>query len=336
MENSINRILIETFVKKTLREIEDDTERSIRNLIDRALLVSRGRFQKSFFINVQHMLNNVQSAYYTLVRRLVESVDHSRLLGFGMNVGYNSCTVGAAKIREIEAAEGFNIPWALFLKIDTKGFSAHELRYAQLLEEGKALGIFTWFLAIDGFSPELFQLLSRHPDCAFALLCSPKLVDEALMDEAAPLNNLLLCIKMEQQTDQVCEMLRDEKLLYCVYCRYADANLQEAMSDDLLMDAQAMCAPLTVFLPDAACSDEAQAQMYSHVQQLRNEQRHATIPWEFFQDCNAVDTIISDDGCSAGFRADGTFFALTHPADGTPICLWDHSLREILQVCLRK
>ena len=100
MTNSISRVLIETIVRKTLRDIEESPERSTRNLVDMALQFSNGRFQKYFLETARGMLENENSAYYALVRDAVGNIDHERLLNFGMNVGYNSCTSGARRIRE--------------------------------------------------------------------------------------------------------------------------------------------------------------------------------------------------------------------------------------------
>ena len=68
MNHTISRVLIETVVKKALRDIKDSPERSIRNLVDMALQFSNGRFQKEFFETTQTMLQNEDSAYYLLVR----------------------------------------------------------------------------------------------------------------------------------------------------------------------------------------------------------------------------------------------------------------------------
>ena len=87
MENSMSRILIETIIKRTLRNIKDNPERGIRNLIDMALQFSEGRFQKDFFTAAQTMLQNENSAYYDLVRDMVNRTDSDRLLTFGMNLG---------------------------------------------------------------------------------------------------------------------------------------------------------------------------------------------------------------------------------------------------------
>ena len=92
MGNDTSRILIETIVRKTLREIKASPGRSTRNLIDMALNFSEGRFQRNFFEAAQTMLTNEKSPYYELIRDTVAHVDCERLLRFGMNVGYHGCT----------------------------------------------------------------------------------------------------------------------------------------------------------------------------------------------------------------------------------------------------
>lgn len=53
MARDISRVLIETVVRKMLREAKDSPERSIRNLVDMALYFSDGRIQRNFFTVAQ-------------------------------------------------------------------------------------------------------------------------------------------------------------------------------------------------------------------------------------------------------------------------------------------
>ena len=110
MENSMSRILIETTVRQTLKGLQDDPKRSIRNVVDMALHFSDGRFQSRFFRTAQTMLEHEDSAYYALVEDAANHIDPEHLVTFGMNLGYNSCTWGAQRIRTNEAQLGFNIP----------------------------------------------------------------------------------------------------------------------------------------------------------------------------------------------------------------------------------
>ena len=49
MNEKIARILVETAVRKTIRDIQQDPRRSMRNLMDMALNFAGGRFQQRFF-----------------------------------------------------------------------------------------------------------------------------------------------------------------------------------------------------------------------------------------------------------------------------------------------
>ena len=62
MARDISRVLIETVVRKMLREAKDSPERSIRNLVDMALYFSDGRIQRNFFTVAQEMLRNGRGA----------------------------------------------------------------------------------------------------------------------------------------------------------------------------------------------------------------------------------------------------------------------------------
>ena len=91
------QILIETIVRKAIRDIRDSPKRSTRNLIDMALNFSEGRFQSRFFEMAQSMLRDENSAYYRLIPDMVVNVDTEKIIHFGINLGYNSCTAGAKK-----------------------------------------------------------------------------------------------------------------------------------------------------------------------------------------------------------------------------------------------
>lgn len=330
MAENTTRILIETIVRRTLREIQSAPERNIRNLVDMALNFSKGRFQKKFFEGAQRMLANEHSTYYQLVRSVVNNVDHERLLRFGMNIGYNSCTLGARKIREIEAAEGFNIPWALFLEIDADTFAQHRDAYDTLIQQGKELGIYTWFIGADSLNAEIFELLAKHGDCAFALICDARAIDDEMLDEMETQKHVLLSIGLDEDTDTICAELRRRKLLYTVHKKYSSCDLKDILNDNMIYDTQSLTAPFTVLIPDALCSQSERELVYDYVLRKRENQEFPTIMWDMVQDVLTIDTIVSDDCCSGGFKADGSFFAL---ASGQAIDEWNlfrSDLKDIL------
>ncbi|MBP3650926.1 MAG: hypothetical protein J6K73_14220 [Clostridia bacterium] len=336
MAANTTRILIETIVRKTLRDIQNAPERSIRNLVDMALNFSKGRFQKSFFEGAQRMLANEHSAYYPLVRNVVNHVDHERLLRFGMNIGYNSCTLGARKIREIETSESFNIPWALFLELKADSFAQHASSYDSLILQGKELGIYTWFLCMDDIRTDIFDLMKKHDDCAFGLICNAQTIGDEILDEVAGLNHIMLSVQMNEHTDALCAKMRKRKLLYAVHTTYSSSDLKDILNDNMLYDMQSALASFTVLIPDADCSAIERELVFDYVLRKRGEQKFSTIIWDMVYDVLSIDTIVSEDSCSAGFGTDGTLFTLADRKNHPKWNLFEHDLQTILKNCFPK
>ena len=133
--DTVIRRLTETYLRGKIRELKNDPERGIRNLIDLALNLSSGRFQQNFFLAAQTMLQNQQSSYYRLIQDVIFHVNEEHLVTFGMNVGYNSLTYGAKRIRATEDVEGFNIPWVIALSVNGELYDRMEGFYQSLLDQ---------------------------------------------------------------------------------------------------------------------------------------------------------------------------------------------------------
>lgn len=94
--NTIARTLIQTVVRQKLNAIKSDPERSLRNLVDMGLSFAAGSEQKRFLQQAQRTLQDENSAYYRIIYDMALHVDTEHLMGFGMNLGYNSLTAGPA------------------------------------------------------------------------------------------------------------------------------------------------------------------------------------------------------------------------------------------------
>ena len=92
MQRDFKRISIENIVHKAFMDIEEDPRRGLRNLVDLGVNFAKGRFQKPFLRTIQNMLEDEDSAYYTLLEQLLKNTTPAHLSTFGINVGYNSCT----------------------------------------------------------------------------------------------------------------------------------------------------------------------------------------------------------------------------------------------------
>ncbi len=310
MDNTVTRIVIETVVKKTLREITDSPERSTRNLVDMGLHFSNGRFHRIFFETAQTMLQNENSPYYRLIEDIVCNVDSERLLRFGMNLGYNGCTVGAKTIRQIEAKEHYNIPWAISLKLDPLYFSEHTQEYGALVSQGEEIGVYTWLLFPTKGAVDYLPLVQEHPDSAFVLFCKPRDITLSFLDCVSECGNLMLAVHYEDDATDACDLLRIAKLLYSVYFDYTENDVEAIIGGELFFSIQQLHPAFTILAADSECSDAVRQTVYEAVKQARNRQLYRTITMEAACDSSFIDSIISSEACLAGFDSEGYLFTL--------------------------
>lgn len=305
MENSMSKILVGSVVKRTLKDMKKNPERSIRNLVDMALQFSGGKFQKDFFSAAQTMLQNEKSAYYKLVCDIISYADTNRLYTFGMNLGYNGCTAGAQCIRENEKKLNCNIPWTVSIQIDSDHFDENAQRYQITMQAGEELGIYSWMFFCRKQPKKALALVKDNPSSAFFLFCEPEHMTSDFLDDAADLYNLMLVVHYDENADEVYTRLRALGLLYSVWYQYGQKDTQAIMNGDLFYSTQQFFPVFSAFVPDSECSDTVQRLAHQAIQQARKEQIYHTILWEFQGDNNLIDAIISDDTCSAYFDTNG-------------------------------
>lgn len=329
MEQSISRILVETAVKAALKNIKDSPERGIRNLVDMALQCSEGRFQRQFFSTAQTMLQNETSAYYGLVKDIVANTDTNRLLTFGMNLGYNACTIGARHIRENEKALRCNIPWTIALQIEPACFSAKQPEYHRIIQQGEQLGVYAWMLFSENDPQALLRLAKAHSDSAFCIFCTAQDITADFVDQAAELYNIMLVVRYNDSAAAACTVLRHHGLLYSLWYPYGQNEISSIINRNLFVSAQQLSPLFTVLLPKQHCPRSVQRLAHQAVQCARNEQVYRTILWEMHGDTCLIDSIISDDACSAYFDENGNLYTLFQQATGLPYNLFHTSLAEI-------
>lgn len=332
----MTRILVETTLRNALKEIQTDPERSTRNLVDMALNFSKGRFQKHFFQTAQEMLYNKHSAYYKLVEDVVMDTDIERLLNFGMNVGYNSCTVGASVIRKIEEEQKFNIPWCLSLAISDKNCSAAINAYRILIREGKELGIYTWLIRCTSMSIEVLRLVSEHLECAFVIFCSEADITEEILKKASDFPNLMFVVKFSNKAEKACEMLRQKQLLYGVYVEYTEEKIESIVNGNLLSEMESLHPIMAFFQADINCPVHLQEKVYSYIQNARISPQNQVIPMDLIYDNQLIDSIISTDTCTAGFDLNGQLYSVLGKTIEEEYNLYQNSLKEILKKAFPK
>jgi len=238
MAKNMTSVLIETTIRNTIRQIKEDPERSIRNIVDMALHFANGRFQQHFLSAAQNMLQNENSSYYKLIPDLIHNIDEERIITFGMNVGYNSCTVGAQKIRDIESKEHYNIPWTISLELTGEQYIHYPYVYQSLINQGRALGIYTWIIHSFGQISYLLELADAFPDCAFPIFCSANELTGEVLDDAESIKNIMFIIPYSDQSEDIYKQLRARNFLYSVSYPYSDIEPSHSDMDNVLRDME--------------------------------------------------------------------------------------------------
>ncbi|MGI6500532.1 MAG: hypothetical protein ACOX1S_06565 [Anaerostipes sp.] len=330
MEKNLSGMLVETVVKKALKRIKDSPERGIRNLVDMALQFSEGRFQTNFFAIAQTMLQNENSAYYGLVRDTVAYTDLDRLYTFGMNLGYNGCTVGAQYIRKNEEILNCNIPWTISVQIDTRKLEERWEKYDMLIGEGESLGIYTWmFLNMDE-PQQVLSFVGNHSDSVFFIFCEAYDLSAAFLDEVTELYNVMLVVRYEESIVSQYAAMWERGLLFSTWYQYGQEDVEAIISGDFFCSSQQLSPMFTVLIPEEGCPKGTRQLVYEAVKQARAGQTYGTIIWELQGDNCLIDSIISSDGCSVCFDREGNLWDWDKQIKSRHHNLLQSSLSDIL------
>lgn len=331
MKKDMNRMLVETVVRRTLKNIQNSPERETRNLVDLGLECSKGRFQKNFLRTTQKMLHNQESAYYSLVKNTVDSVDHDILTTFGINLGYNGCTKGARVIREVEAEYGFNVPWSITLVINEEKLDAEPDFYPSVLQQGISLGIHTYLFFILGDPEKILPLIEKQSECAFIIFLRGYQVSSSFVKKMKAVKNAMTLVYVNKDMPDACQKLRDAKLLYGVYKRYAEQDKKRILSGEWLNTVLPAKPAFAVLRADDSCTPETKKDVYDYVVSVRNSQKYPLVLMDLKYDILAIDRIISEEECMAEFNADGNLRTYEGLQREEKFNIFRHSLEDILR-----
>ncbi len=311
---AVTRGIILSVVDRTLRELEKDPERTVRKMVDLGDEFVKGRFQSYFFDMVQTMLTDEDSAYYDLVRRTAAEVDREALKTFGVNLGYESCTLGARIIRSREAVCGYNIPWAVMFRLGRCARPLEMGEYDRLVREGVELGVRAYIFYAQDAGADVegaLELAGRFPACAFLLALPAALVDDETVSRLCERNNVMVAVASEDAAfPEAAERLHRARRLYGCHLRYDSGADAAGVLDGSWARRAADAGCLFAFCHAGEnCPDEVCDAVDAAVKQLRKKQPEAVIASNYYTDHLFVDGVISGTACFVGVRSDG---AITH------------------------
>ena len=298
----IRRAIIRAAIEKGIAEIRSDPRRGARKLVDLGTHFSRGRFQKRIFRQMQEELVDPESAYYALVTDLAAHARPACIERFGLNVGFNSWTHGAALIRENEEKKGYNIPWCLVL--DQTRDVAYDAD--DLIGQGERLGIYSYQV----FAGELQQtealcaVYYRHRNSAFFLFLPDGRLPRVNVETLD--NALFLLPAGAPETEKSAARLREAGCLYGLWEKYETP--ERILSGAAEEEAVRLHAPLLLAVAAPGAPDEARRAVKECTEQARLSGKKPVLTAEFYSILEEIDRVISVEPCMLGIAPDGAIF----------------------------
>lgn len=162
----VTRSVIRLELARAFRGMESNPKRTLRKLADLGKVCARGSVQKEIFGIFQQCLRYKDSPYFSVMQNLVRNVSAENLTTFGMNLGYNSWTDGAKKIRAKKDNEGILTSWIQILDLSQSEWTVENLN--AFIDFWKTYGVCTYaLLPSASFSENTFLQfqIQKHLTC---------------------------------------------------------------------------------------------------------------------------------------------------------------------------
>lgn len=298
--NNITRAIIDATVDRSIREVDEDPNRSIRKLTDMGRHFASGRFLNQVYDVLQDLLRNEDSPYYTAIRNLLRNTALENMKGFGINIGYNSLTFGGKIIRDLTKKKPYSIPWCIVMRVDPSnpaGSSAEDLDH--IVTQGNELGIYTYLVRCGGrmsSQNKLFETFARHNDSAFICLMpegglsgnQPELLRKCI-------NTLFLFPAGAKKTAGNLQTIKQQKTLFGLYDFYGDDTVSEWLTRNRAEEFMAWDNAFAILVPEENCSCSTMKKMGAFAKHLRTKPKYPFILFDQRNDVMEIDKIVKDD-----------------------------------------
>lgn len=303
LQHRLIRQTINIAVSKAIEDMKGNTRRSIRNLIDLALLFSQGENQKWFFKTAKKVISNPQNPYHALAARAVADIDNDTIKTVGLNLGYNSLIYGAGKLRKKQESMEFMLPWLLIF--DVSDSQPDTFRHIEnLIGGGQELGIYSYV-----FCPHepneirpLCEIAKQFDECLFVFRVPSLLITEETIISLSERHNIAVSIQPENE-DLSCDssvkafqILRQSRCLYGFHTTYNENNISKITAPDYIRSAIELGNLFGVYVADNSVTAECQETVYHFACNERGEKGQSLIALEWCRDIQNISTRILSGG----------------------------------------
>lgn len=187
----MKRAAIGATVDLSLRGIEDDPRRSMKNAVDLFGHMTEDIFGKSLMAKIRREAENPRSCFYRMVTAMVRNVDHSVLKTVGTDMCFNRVAILVGRPKSDEPNRILPLP-------------APPEELGDAVHHAKEAGIF--FFVICGRRPLLYrdQILNvckKNRDCAFYITAEEGDIDDSLANSVVEAGNVILSVRINTRLE---------------------------------------------------------------------------------------------------------------------------------------
>ena len=281
-----------TLARRAVVDLRRDEFRQLRNYVDLCQALARKTRYNAFFTQAQQMLQQTDSPYYALIRRLLDQVDGEYLCTFGVNFGLGGVLHGAARLRaEVEQTRRESA-W-----LNTANCAAPALEEA--VGQAERAGRYAWVLYAQ--DPAAAQKAVRMAECypytAFLLVAAPEIVGVILPEHFDNCRNLCICLllsapALEETTVTVAGELRDRKQLFGFAILLGGKTAGQAM-DPVWLNEMANWVPFCLYARMPGMDEAEAGRLRNRVVRSRSEADTPLLVFDWDGDLRAVNQSIS-------------------------------------------
>lgn len=333
--DKITKALIRTTIKKALADVQRDPKRSVRNLVDLGLNFADGSNQRYFLDITRMYLSSENSAYFRLAENIVNEFDHDKLTHYGINFGYNGCTLGARIIREQQAKLGCHIPFLLAFNVSGSDDALTVSDISKTIRDGMKLGIYIYVVICSGDNYyELLDMADGFDECAFVFFVNPKRLTREVISRTSELNNLVTSVRFDGESDscriKVREM-REQGCITCVHYCYSPENINSILTNQITEQMTETGAIAAILYAPPSVDKIAQKLVFDYKTEIVRSQQYPIFMFEAKSDIDHIEHMFSNSECLVVFSDGGRVGYTAEQKLLEGVNLHDNSLIEILK-----
>lgn len=204
-QHRIMRATVGIAITKALKDIETDSKRAVRNLVDLGTMFANGEHQKKFFELANDVIANPQNPYNKILLELTRNVDPRIIKKICTNLGYSSLVYGVKQLRDNLDRLHCRIPWLIVFHMERQdGFEEISCpAVGSMIGQGREMGIYSYLFSLSGGEGEkaqaILKLAEKFYDCFFLIALPAELVTEDFARQVRETANVAVSVSAESE-----------------------------------------------------------------------------------------------------------------------------------------